>query len=184
MRHRPTTSTQAVAVSLSAAVLLVVVVLLTSAATRRFHTRIDMGSAPAWLSALFSLIAVGGVAVAVLTYRRAVRNREDDEIAPARLLVVTRRGGSAYAHGPGDNYATTRIVLRNASTSDAFSDIQILGVAHGPYGCQQTIRDYFKDAAEARFELLGPGDFVTSGWVVPVPNLGLDSLPRGWCTSR
>lgn len=56
--------------------------------------QLDFGNVPGWISALFSLAAIVGVGIAVLTYRQNQRDRRDDEANQARLVFPAIRGSS------------------------------------------------------------------------------------------
>lgn len=130
---------------------------------------IDAERAPAWLQLIPSTMTLGGVIVAYLTIRTNTANRRDDEASHARLLVL-ENATEMYSHGANqDVHWTIVATLRNASSTECFTNINVEGVTLRGYGCQQTIRDWIDEGHDQKWKLLEPGASLQSGWVLPKP---------------
>ncbi|EON30823.1 hypothetical protein GTC6_20535 [Gordonia terrae C-6] len=91
---------------------LILVGLVLAGATLDDHVpwnRLDFGNVPTWLSAVFSLLALGGIIFAALTYRINQQIRHDEEANQARLVLPTLNG---FTHtGLADSRRTLSIEI-------------------------------------------------------------------------
>ncbi|WP_139765668.1 hypothetical protein [Gordonia sp. i37] len=128
--------------------------------------RIDWGNVPAWLSAVFSLLALAGIAVAYTNFRTTRNIRRDDEASLARSLVI-EHVALGYPLAPGSTNGAVIVTLRNAHSSSVFTDVDVTGIAVDDLGCQQSVRDTLRERKDDLRRFMPPGAKLTSGWIIP-----------------
>lgn len=165
-------------VGCAAAAVAVIAVAVYSALSGRIDLRgVDWGNVPSWLTLLVSIATLAGVWVAFVNLRVGRAHIRDEQTALARLLVIEGKE-SQYSHGPNVNYARVIVTLRNASTTTAFTNIQVRGVTLDGLGCQQTFHDNWTEGSAPEFRFLGPNTTIHSGWVSPTPITTFDNEGR------